>query len=146
MAAPVWPEDLPVRFAREGYEEGIGDPRLAQKMQTGRSTMRRQTRRAVRPVSASVYLDTAQRARLERWWDEDLRGGVRAFTVRDQARDGVPLLVAVGGGSAVPLLAAPGLPLLVSAHWLCRIAEGAITYRYLGGPHWQASFALEILP
>ncbi len=131
---------------RDGYSEGQPDGRAFTKMSAGPAKARRLSSAGVRPVQGSLVLDFAQRATLERFWSEDLMGGVRAFYVRDQYRDGLPFGVELDGAIVGVLADADSTVLVMDSWWLARFGENGISYSPWGALHWQVSFTLEVLP
>jgi hypothetical protein len=73
---------------------------------------------AALPVQAILPLYFSQKARLERFWDEETRSGTLPFIMPDQTHDGLPML----DGGGLPILGGDGLPILVTANWLVLFA------------------------
>lgn len=140
MAVPIWPAELPQRVLRAGYSETFRDGVLRSKSDSGVGKVRRRYSSAALPVQAMISLYYSQKARLERFWDEDTGGGALPFIMPDQTHDGLPLLDSGG----VPVLDGAGVPILVTANWLVRFsAAPQITPR---GPIFSASLQLTVLP
>jgi hypothetical protein len=142
MAIPVWPSELPQRFLVDGYSEKLRDGRLLSKTSAGPGKARRRFSSAVLPVSASIRLDYASKARFERFWYEDTEGGVLPFSIPDQTHDGLPLLDEDGN---VVLAGLTGQPILVTANWLAMFAQEAPTLTPYG-LEFRASFTLNVMP
>lgn len=138
----IWPSDLPQRFQREGYSRGFADGRLSTPMEAGPPKTRRRFSSAVKPLTVTMDEREDAFARLERFYEEELRGGVLPFLLPDQARDGLPLMADVG----VPLLDDAGRPLLVSAWWLVMFGGNLPTPQDRGGGWYRSTFSLSILP
>ena len=141
MAVPVWPTELPQRVLRDGYSEKLRDGRMFSRAQSGPGKVRRRYSSAVLPVSASLIIDEAQKARFERFWTEETSGGVLPFTMPDQTHDGLQLL----DGGGLPILDGGGLPILVTANWLARFAQEAPQITPWG-LQFTAVFQLDVLP
>ena len=146
MTAPIWPDILPCRLQRDGYNETLPEGRVFAKMSAGPAKSRLVTSAAVRPVQGSLVLTFAERGALDRFWAEDLRRGSRAFWFRDQFRDGLPLGAEAGGEIVGALADADFAGIVQDAWWLCRFGEGGIQYSRRSAVRWQASFTLEVLP
>jgi hypothetical protein len=141
MATPAWPATLPQRFLVDGYSEKLRDGRILSKTSSGPGKARRRFSSAVLPVTASLHLTNADKARFEQFWYEDTGGGVLAFTIPDQTHDGLPIL----DGSGLPILDGSGLPILATATWLAMFGEEAPTITPWG-LEFNASFTLNVLP
>lgn len=140
---PSWPLDLPQRVLANGYSEGLPDGRLRTAMETGISKSRRRFSSAPKPVAASFRVTLDQKARIERFWDEEIAGGALPFLLPDQTKDGQPLLVEPG----VPLLDDQGRPLLISAWWLVMAGETAPTFTARSREvTFTAAFPLMVMP
>lgn len=141
MTIPVWPSTLPQRVLRDGYSEKLRDGRMFSRTQSGPGKVRRRYSSAVLPVSASLIIDEAQKARFERFWIEETAGGVLPFSMPDQTHDGLPVLL----GDGTPWLGDDDLPVLVTANWLVRFAQEAPQITPWG-LQFMAAFQLEVLP
>jgi len=140
MAVAVWPSELPQRVLRAGYSETLRDGLLRSKSDSGVGKVRRRYSSAALPVQATISLYYNQKARLERFWNEDTGGGALPFIIPDQTHDGLPML----DGDGLPILDGGGLPILVTANWLVLFAAPPqIVPR---GPIFSASLQLSVLP
>ena len=142
MALPSWPSELPERPSQQGYSYGFGDGRLSTDMDSGPPKMRRRSSSAVRPVTASFMGDADAMARLERFWDEDTRGGTLPFTIVNPRTHGLP----AAAGSGETLLTDSGDQLLVSAYDVAMMGKTAPQITPIGGLEYRASYSLTILP
>jgi hypothetical protein len=142
MAIPVWPAELPQRVLRDGYSEQLRDGRLFTKASAGPPKTRRRYSAAVLPVTASIVVDYAAKARLERFWTEETDWGALPFIMPDQTHDGVPILTSAG----VPMLTSAGVPMLITAKWLAMFSEGAAPKFEPWGVQFKSSFSLTVLP
>jgi hypothetical protein len=59
------------------------------------------------------------RARLDRFWNEDIAGGSLPFVMTDPLYDAVPLLMTDG----TPLLTTAGTPIIIASYWLAFMAQ-----------------------
>ncbi len=67
----VWPAELPQRVLASGYSESLGDGRLRTQMETGPMKVRRRFSAVARPIAASFRVSPDGKARIERfWWEE----------------------------------------------------------------------------
>jgi hypothetical protein len=140
MAVPVWPSELPQRVLRDGYSEKMRDGRMFSRT-SGPGKVRRRFSSAVLPVSASIVVTYAQKARFERFWTEETAEGSLPFIMPDQTHDGLPLL----DGGGLPVLDGGGLPVLITANWLARFAQETPQITPWG-LQFMASFQLDVLP
>lgn len=139
----VWPAELPQRVLASGYSEGLGDGRLRTQMETGPMKVRRRFSSVARPVAASFRVSPDGKARIERFWQEDIRGGSLPFRIPDQTHDGLPLLA----GDGLMLLDDQGRPLFITAWWLVMAGDAPPSFTPLQrGLAYTASFPLMVMP
>lgn len=140
---PYWPSDLPQRVLADSFSEGLADGRLRTAMETGHAKSRRRFSSAPKPVAAGFKISLDEKARLERFWLEEIAGGSLPFLIPDQTRDGVALL-ADGG---LQLLDDQGRPLINTAWWLVLAGESppAFTTRNRGISY-TATFPMMVMP
>ncbi|WP_026191329.1 hypothetical protein [Methylosinus sp. LW4] len=142
MTIPVWPASLPQRILRDGYSEPLPDGRLFTKPSAGPPKSRRRYSKAAVPITATIVVDYASKARLERFWVEELDWGSLPFIMPDQTHDGVPIFTSAG----VPLLTSAGVPILVTAYWLVMFQENSAPKFDPLGVQFRAAFTLLKLP
>lgn len=142
MTTPVWPESLPQWVLKDGFSLAQKDGRKRSQMDVGPSHVRRRFSAAVRPFSLQIIVDEGQSARFDRFWNEELSGGVLPFVKQDPIRHGTALF----GGSGQVLQTEDEDDLLVTAYWCVQFAEGAPVTVSLGGPNYQISMNLFVLP
>jgi hypothetical protein len=142
MATPVWPTELPQRFLASGYSEKLRDGRLFVRTSTGPGKARRRYSSAVIPASGTIYLTHAQKGRFERFWYEDTDGGVKAFILPDQTRDGIDVYTA----SSLPILTGSGDPLIITSNWLAMFSPEAPSFTPMNGGYFSVSFSLNVMP
>lgn len=140
MAIPVWPSELPQKFNIDGYSEKLRDGRLLTKTSAGPGKARLRFSAAVIPVAATMRLDYDAKARFERFWNEDTKGGVLAFLLPDQTHDGLPVL-----SGYEPLLDSAGNPIVMVSEWLAMFGQEAPTLTPWG-VEFMASFTLNVMP
>lgn len=140
---PYWPSDLPQRVLADNFSEGLADGRLRTSMETGPGKSRRRFSAAPKPVAAAFKVSPDEKARLERFWDEEIAGGALPFLIADQTRDGLILLAEPG----VQLLDDLGRPLILTAWWLVLASDSppAFTTRNRGLSY-TATFPLTVMP
>lgn len=141
MAHPIWPSALPQKVIADSYSEKFRDGRMFSQMSSGPPKVRRRFSSAVKPVSASIIVTYGQAAILERFWEDDTKGGSLPFYIRDQRNDGLPILE----GNNLPILEGNGLPILISSRWLVLFGEGGVELRSWG-LQFQATFQLLVMP
>lgn len=117
MSYPVWPDDLR-RFEREGWQVQPQNARQRRQSDAGPPGWRRRFSAVARTVSLSLILTRNEKAVFDRFYSEDCAEGARLFWMPDMSTDGWPLLDSTGE----PLMSA-GVPLLLSARWLCSFGE-----------------------
>lgn len=140
---PYWPSDLPQRVLADTYSEGLPDGRLRTQMETGHAKSRRRFSSAAKPVTAAFKVSLDEKARLERFWEEDIAGGSLPFLIADQTMDGVALL-ADGG---LQLLDDQGRPLINTAWWLVLAGDAAPAFTTRNrGISFTATFPISVLP
>jgi hypothetical protein len=142
MTVPIWPSDLPQKFLANGYSEKLRDGRIFVRTGTGPGKARRRFSSAVIPVNGSMYLRSDQKARFERFWNEDTNGGVLAFNIPDQTHDGFSIL----NDEGLFLTTDAGEPLIVTAKWLAMFAQEPPTFTTINGGYFSVSFGLSVLP
>jgi len=140
---PYWPLDLPQRVLADTFSETLADGRLRTAMETGHAKSRRRFSSAPKPVAAAFKVNADQKARLERFWDEEIAGGSLPFLIADQTADGLVLLADAG----LPLLDDLGRALICTAWWLVLASDSppAFTTRNRGLSY-TAAFPLSVLP
>lgn len=140
MTLPSYPPELP-RPNRDGYKVARGDGRIAGRNDAGPPPRRRRFSAVPKTVSFSTDLTLSQKARFDRFYEEDTAEGALPFLMPDPATHGTPLLTAGGA----PLLTAGGTPLLISRIWLCQFAD-QLPVETPRGVEWRITFSLLVLP
>ncbi|MCG5247985.1 hypothetical protein [Methylorubrum extorquens] len=143
MTIPSWPAELPQRVLADNYSEGLGDGRLRTAMETGVPKTRRRFSNAGRPVSAAFKVSPDGKARIERFFNEEVGGGALPFLMPDQTHDGLALI----NGGGLQLLDDQGRPLINTAWWLAIFGDSVPTFQTRNrGVSYIASFPLVVLP
>lgn len=140
MTLPSYPSELP-RPNRDGYKVARGDGRTIGRTDAGPPIRRRRFSAVPKTVSFVTDLTQSQKARFDRFYDEDTAEGTLPFLLPDWAVHGTPLLTAGGA----PLLTAGGVPLLISRIWLCVFGD-QLPVETPRGVEWRMSFSLLVLP
>lgn len=139
----VWPADLPQRVLAPSYSEGLGDGRLRTQMEAGPMKVRRRFSAVARPVSASFRVSPDGKARIERFWWEEIGGGSLPFLMPDQTHDALVLQA----GTGLQLLDDQGRPLVNTAWWLVMAGDAPPSFTPLQrGMAYTAAFPLVIMP
>lgn len=94
------------------------------------------------PVSCVMKVSADQRARFDRFWDEETGGGTAPFLFRDQQLDSYRLGTDLGAG----LQTESGVPLKIESWWLVQFGQQQPAYSRVTGRVFQISFELIVLP
>lgn len=141
MAVAVWPSDLPQKPQIKGYGQAAADGRLVSETEVGPGKQRRRWKGAA-AVQISLLLKGDQVQRFLGFFDDDAAGGALPFFFPDPVGDGAPLtdneddLLTINDGTAI----------LATAHWLVLFGAGAPGVTAIGGPWFEAAFAIQVLP
>lgn len=138
-----WPDDLPWEMRRDGFARPTADARERRSADDGPGRLRRRLGVALRPFQGAIDLAPHEWARLERFWDEDTRGGVLPFWFRNPLRFGLPLSC---GPGRLPLLTADGRSIRIESWLLCQFGEQAPQPAPIAGGRLRVSLALVELP
>ncbi|GJD73340.1 hypothetical protein [Methylobacterium goesingense] len=140
---PTWPADLPQRVLADSFSETLADGRLRTSTETGMGKSRLRFSSAPKPLAVAFKVDPDQKARLERFWIEEIARGALPFLIQDQTKDGLAMLTDDG----LQLLDDAGQPLLISAWWLVMIGEGPPVFTTRNrGMTYTAAFPLMVMP
>ena len=93
-------------------------------------------------VSCVVKASADQRARFDRFWEEEVGGGTAPFLFRDQQIDGYRL----GTETGAQLLTEDDVPLQIESWWLVQFGQQQPAYSRVTGRVFQISFDLIVLP
>lgn len=143
MAIAIWPYDLPQRFITDGYQSGFAENRVASQPEIGPPKLRRRTSASPRPVTGQLVLSANQRARLERFWIEEIDEGIQPFWFPDQELDGHQLTTE----GMLPLQTQAAQNLLIAGWWLVQFpVDAPPTWGAEGPIYRRAALQLLILP
>lgn len=143
MSVLYWPSDLPQEVLAKDFSASPRDGRLAARTDTGPGRVRRRTSGAVAPVACRIITTWDGRMRFERFWNEETRGGVLPFLIRDQLLDGLPL----GDEGGDTVTTEDDDILLIPAWWLVQFAtQAAPVWTAEGSPWLTCRFSLNVLP
>ncbi|MBT9370270.1 hypothetical protein [Rhizobium sp. CSW-27] len=120
MTVAVWPSELPPP-EQQGYKKTAQDPRQKRAGDIGPAGYRRRFSGVARPVSLSFLLDRGQKARFDRFYEEETGFGTISFDMPDPTTDGWPALDSNGE----QMLDSEGRPMLLTRIWRCKFADGA---------------------
>jgi len=140
MSVPTWPIDLP-RPQREDLQVQINDPRLRKPTETGPPGYRRRWSSVARTVTLSIDVPRSLKAVFDRFYEFETKFGSLPFWMPDPMTDGWPLLDASGN----PLLTNDGLPILLSAQWLCLFGEET-PVQSIRGIRFVIAFSVTVMP
>lgn len=79
MALPIWPVNLPQKWAQEGYRRANRNKPLVTEMDDGRVVVRKRTDRTARREVASFQVDGEQLETFESFYANDLFEGTSRF-------------------------------------------------------------------
>ena len=84
---PSWPASLPQQLSQRGYSESLADNVIRTSVDAGPEKRRKRFTAAVRPLSGSMVMTSAQIDTMTTFFDTDLASGALAFDLnapRDQ--------------------------------------------------------------
>lgn len=87
MAIAAWPAQLPDFVLQDGYGLTFGDARLMTRPDGGPPKARRRFSRSFKMLTVQILCEADQIARLDSFWEVDLVGGTKPFTMRDYMFD-----------------------------------------------------------
>lgn len=140
MTMPSWPTEL-LRPLVEGFQQGREDNRLIARSDRGPPRVRRGMSKATQAVGVAFYVTHDQRARFDRFYDEETDIGALPFLVPAWGVDNHDLLT----GDGLNLLTHDDVPLLIASTWVCLFGQTAPSVVPMG-LEWRISFDLVILP
>lgn len=138
---PVWPDDLPRFVLVDGFQSSPRGTRLKTAMDIGPGKQRRRGPK-IASQSSIIDVDSDQRARFERFWDEDVAGGSLPFLIRDHLSDGRDL----SNDSGAPLLSSDGLLLIIESWNLVQFGQNDPVYTAIGPLEFRVQFEVVLLP
>ncbi len=140
MTMLSWPDDLP-RPDRGGFQGEASDGRRSTPLDAGPPRVRLRFSAAATSIAMAITVTADQRARFERFWRQESRGGSRAFVMTDWRFDGHD--IASSDGPALTTEA--GAPLRIEARQLAMFADGRPREVPVGNG-WRISFSVLWLP
>ncbi|GEC52264.1 hypothetical protein ABIF38_006426 [Bradyrhizobium japonicum] len=123
----IWPDDLPC-CPLDGISAGPRSARIVTPVDVGPPKMRRRGA-PLRTIALAHYFDANQRARFDRFWDEDLRYGTLPFLYRDPHFNNYLLSTELGA----VLQDENGVPIRVESWILCVFSANQPTWSKRGG-------------
>lgn len=142
MALPHWPAELPQRVMHPGFSERMPDGRLFSRMDSGPGKSRRRYSSAAQGVAARILVDIDQKARFERFWNEETKGGVLPFIMPDQTHDNIDLAISSGEIADTQ----GDVDLVIASNWLVLFGEDAPTVSIVSGTVYAIDFSLKVMP
>ncbi|MEL7113975.1 MAG: hypothetical protein AAGP08_00040 [Pseudomonadota bacterium] len=140
MTVLTWPSELDPPL-RESWRRQPVDPRQARARSAGPLGWKRRYSSTAYIVGLELELSRDQKAVLDNFFKEDTEDGTLPFSMPDPTTDGWALLDHEGR----PILVQDGVPLLLSANWLCQFGE-ELPQESLIGVRFRAAFSLLVLP
>lgn len=141
MTVPVWPDDLPCSVIMGSLQTAPRGSRLSTAPDYGPSKLRRRGPK-IMAASGTVSVDANQRARFDRFWDEDTEGGTLPFLFRDHQLDGYQMTDEAGAW----LETEDGTPIRIESWWLVQFGQQEPAYSRQSGNRFQIQFSLVVLP
>ena len=135
-----WPTTLP-RPERESWQLTSQDARRKRQSDAGPPAYRRRFSSAAKMVSLSLILSRNERAIFDSFFHRECAEGSRLFWMPDPTTEGWAMLNTDG----TPLFVSEGVPLLLSATWLCSWGD-QIPTETIQGIEFRKSFNLVVLP
>ncbi|MGW1423665.1 hypothetical protein ACWAT4_26495 [Bradyrhizobium manausense] len=137
-----WPDDLPQGTPVDGFKSGTRGTRLGTAMEVGPPKFRPRGPKT-RTIAFNDLFTADERARLDRFWDEDLNQGTAPFFYRDPHSDGFPLLDDAGN----TLQDEAGNDIIMESWILCVFSDQAEPqWGAAGGGWFTPQFQLTELP
>lgn len=140
MTYPVWPSELPAP-ERDTWQASWSDPRRRRQGDAGPDGYRKRFSSIPRQVALSMVLNREEKARFDRFFEDELDFGIGLFTMPDPTTDGWPVLTADGQ----PLLMEDGTPITMAQTWLCQWGA-EMPVETIQGREFRIRFAVEVLP
>jgi len=137
----VWPEELSCTVITDSLGTGPRGTRLSTATDAGIGKLRRRGPK-VGQATGILHVTQDQRARFDRFWEEDTAGGVLPFLFRDQQLDGYPLADDLGAW----LQTETGEPIRIESWWLCHFGQQDPAYTRVTGRRFRIQISLVILP
>lgn len=141
MSIPVWPEDLPCSVIMGSLQTSARGGRIATATESGIAKQRPRGPKT-RPVSCVVKASADQRARFDRFWDEETLSGTSPFLFRDQQFNAYHLGTDIGA----QLQTDEGVPLKIESWWLVQFGQQQPAFSRVTGRVFQIQFDLVVLP
>lgn len=142
MTVLVWPPEIGQWMTAPDFTIAARDGRMKTPPEAGPVKLRRRFSSAPAPVAGQMRCTLNEKARMERFWDEETLGGVLPFTFPDQVYNNAPLLTEAGE----LILTEDDEAILIESYWLVQFAE-PIQWRPIRGQgSWMASISLNIMP
>ena len=140
MTLPSWPIEL-LEPISDGWRQQRGESRRRGGGDQGPPRMRRGVSKAADAVQMTFVCTHDERARFDRFYDEDTDEGALPFLIPDFATDGDALMT--GEGSL--LTDENDNPLLIASTWVAMFGDQLPSYAPIG-LRWQITFILTVLP
>ena len=140
----TWPDSLPYHPDRESFTYRPGDGRRASETDSGIDSVQRRLSGAVKSLSLTLICSLDQVVRIERWWKEDTKGGVREWLMPNPLITDVPLTDEYGNA----LINGDGNNITTDAWVLVRFRPRGEppAFTLYSAHEWQVTLDLEILP
>lgn len=140
MTILVWPEELP-KPERRTWQNQRQDPRQKRKNENGPTGYSRRFSSVEKNVSLTITLTRQQKAIFDNFYEHETQHGSLLFKMPDPTTDGWALYASSGQ----PLLVEDGVPLLLSAEWLCLFGD-ATPSETIQGIEFVIRFSVKVMP
>ncbi|WP_440411157.1 hypothetical protein [Neorhizobium petrolearium] len=144
MTIAVWPSELP-RPERNTWNARPQDARQKRQSDAGPPSWRLKFSNAAKMVSLSLLLTRDQNAVFDNFYQYETKKGSLLFWMPDPTTDGWALLTDDGSPLLISGGAQDGLPILLSAQWLCSFGD-ELPNETVQGIHFRRTFGVVVIP
>lgn len=141
MTIAKWPSDLPQCPIVDGFRSGPRGSRLATTLDSGPPKIRRRGPK-LRTISLAQVFSADQRARFDRFWEDEIGCGTKPFLLRDPHLAGLRLCDDAGH----PVTDQAGDVLTIESWILCAFSTDDPTWSKLPGGKYAPQFQIIELP
>ncbi|MCP1200049.1 hypothetical protein [Notoacmeibacter sp. MSK16QG-6] len=142
MALAIWPEEELPRPARNGFREENGEGRRLFMPDDGPPLSRKRRSRVVDTIALILDVTNNQRARIERFVNDELDEGNDFFIMPDWSRHEIPMLT----NNGQVITDGDGNTILLSAYMIAMFDEGGLPSYAPRGVDWQVSMRILRMP
>lgn len=140
MTIPFWPSALP-RPERDTWSKSPLEARVKKRPEAGPPSYRRRFSGVAKTVHLSTMITRAQKAIFDDFYENKTSFGSKLFTMPDPTTDGWALLDSQGR----QMLTSLGVPILLSATWLCFFGDDQPVETVVG-MRFRITFTVAVMP